>query len=288
MMVLENEHMEALVALHGAELQRLRRKDLDQDYLWQGDPAYWGKHSPILFPIVGGLNQDRYTHHGKTYQLSRHGFARDREFRLLEQGPDRLRLELRSDAQSLKVYPFEFRLELDYTLLATGLKVSFLVENPASAVMYFSLGAHPAFRLPLETGLSYTDYAIRFEEPETLPRWPLEGNLISQHPEPFLEHSDRIPLSHELFAADAVVLKHPRSRWIELSSPQGSRGLRMQLAGFPFLGLWSAPKAPFVCLEPWYGLADSVGHDGELSHKEGIQRLDPGGRFACSYQLEVF
>lgn len=287
MIVLANEYIEAAFVLKGAELQRLRRKDLDQDYLWGGDPAFWARHSPILFPIVGGLKQDSYLYEGIRYSMPRHGFARDREFRLLEKSPSRLRLELQSDASTLDVYPFSFRLELCYELQGKSLRVQYRVENPASGPLYFSIGGHPAFRLPLEPGLRFEDYELRFERPETLPRWPLEGNLISGSPEPLLQESRRLALSHGLFDADALVFKHPRSRWIELASPRGSRSLRMQLEGCPYLGVWSAPGAPFVCLEPWYGLADGVGHDQQLIHKEGIQRLEGGGQFVRSYRLEM-
>jgi galactose mutarotase-like enzyme len=289
MFTIEDERLQISIHPKGAELQRILHKEHRLEYLWSGDPAFWGKHSPLLFPIVGTLKDNTYFYQDKTYRLPRHGFARDREFTPEDSSPQAITFLLRSDESTLAVYPFVFELRVIYRLTAEGLVTTYRVGNPDAEPLYFSIGGHPAFSVPLVAGTGYDDYYLEFDEPEKTPRWPIspEG-LIERRSLPLLDDTRRLPLTKELFAKDALVLKHPVSSGVTLRSARTERGLRMDYPGFPFLGIWAAPGADFVCIEPWCGIADKVDSDQQLVHKEGVNRLEGGGVFERTWTLRVF
>jgi len=278
--------MQAWVRPQGAELSSLCHEGFE--YLWSGDAAYWGKQSPVLFPIVGSLRGGLYRHRGLTYALPRHGFARERPFQVRVISGREVHFSLEDDEASRLVYPFRFQLRIRYLLRETGLEVEYAVANPSEGTMYFSIGGHPAFNLPMEPGLAYGGYHLSFEQPETVGRWKLRDGLLLHEEPGFLQYSDRIPLGHGLFAEDAVVLKGLRSSHLTLRSDKGGRGLRFGIGGWPHLGLWAPVGAPFLCIEPWQGHADPVDADGELSHKPGIVPLEPGGCWERSWTVEPF
>lgn len=289
MFTIEDDRLQVSIHPKGAELQRIFHKGHRLDYLWGGDPAFWGKHSPLLFPIVGTLKDNTYIYRDRSYHLPRHGFARDREFDLEEKSVDSIRFLLRSDAATLAVYPFSFELRVGYRLTYEGLKTTYRVDNPSEMPLYFSIGGHPAFKLPLTPDTAYADYYLEFDQAEKTPRWPIsKDGLIESNPIPLLEDTDRLPLTRDLFAKDALVLKHPVSTGVTLRSEKTERGLRMEYPDFPFLGIWAAPGADFVCIEPWCGIADGVGSDQQLVNKEGIIRLGGGGVFERTWTLRVF
>ncbi len=289
MFTIEHRSLKILIHPKGAELQSIFRKEFGLEYLWGGDPAIWGKHSPLLFPIVGTLKQDRYIYRDKEYSLSRHGFARDSVFEVEQQQADSILFLLRSSPDTLSKFPFDFELRVLYQLLPQGLKTTYRVTNPAKDDLYFSIGGHPAFNLPLAPGTAYGDYYLEFDKKETLARWPISSDgLIEKDPVPLLHDSRRLPLSKDLFARDALVFKHPTSSAVALRSDKTEHGLRMEFDGFPYLGIWAAKNADFVCIEPWCGIADSVDADQQYIDKEGIQRLAPGGLFERAWILDLF
>jgi len=287
-MTIANEVLEVSGKTAGAELTRVYHKQHGIDYLWNADPEYWGKHAPVLFPIVGTLRDDTYHYQDKSYYLPRHGFARDKTFALKEQHPDRICFELKSDEESLKHYPFSFTLRICYHLEGSVLTNQYEVINDGEEPMYFSIGGHPAFRLPMETGRDFEDYYLEFEQPGTIQRWTLQNNLINTHPKPFLQGQKILPLSRELFENDAVILKHLSSGTCSLKSRASRHGLTMKMQGFPYFGIWSAPGAPFVCLEPWHGLADSLYHNQRLEEKEGIIKLDAQETWKKSWSISFW
>ncbi|SNR43670.1 MULTISPECIES: aldose 1-epimerase family protein [Hymenobacter] len=286
---LENEQCRVAVNTHGAELASFVRKDLDNlEYIWSADPAFWNRHAPVLFPIVGRLPQDQFTYQGQQYQLSQHGFARDQEFVLLRQTPAELLFELRPTEATRARFPFEFILRISYRLAGPQLTIGWEVENPGSGELLFSIGAHPAFRCPLVEDESFEDYDFTFDHPVTAERHLLEGGLLNGHTEPLLEDQASLPLSYPLFAQDALVLKHFDFNHITLRSRRSGRGVRLRFDGFPFLGLWTkGPGSPFVCIEPWQGIASSTTDAGELADKEGILSLGPNQQFMTSYSITV-
>lgn len=285
---LENDQCRVRVNEHGAELSSLVRKDLNNlEYLWQAEAAVWARHAPVLFPIVGRLPEDTYLHQGQPYQLPQHGFARDRAFELVRESATEVQLRLRDDEQSRAVFPFAFELRITHRLAGSTVRVIWEVLNPATdAELLFSIGAHPAFRCPLLPDETFEDYAFRFDHPVTIERHLLQGGLLNGQTERVLTDAAELPLTYELFAQDALVLKHYDFDRVTLASRRGPQQVQMQFAGFPFLGLWTkGPGAPFVCIEPWQGIAGSVGTPTELRDKEGILTLAPGASFRTEYTI---
>lgn len=286
---LENEQCRVAVNSHGAELSSFVRKDLDNlEYIWPADAAFWNRHAPVLFPIVGRLPQDTYSFQGQRYQLTQHGFARDQEFRLLRQMPAELVFELTDTDQTRARFPFAFALRISYRLAGPQLTIGWEVENPGTGELLFSIGAHPAFRCPLLPEEKFEDYEFVFDHPVTVERHLLEGGLLNGQTEPLLRNEDTLPLSYPLFAQDALVLKHFDFTHLTLRSRRSGRAVRLRFDGFPFLGLWTKGEgAPFVCIEPWQGIASSTTDSGELADKEGILSLGPGQQFLTSYSITV-
>lgn len=289
MFTIESTGISAVINPKGAELTSLQLRSTRQEYMWSGDPAFWGKFSPVLFPIVGTLKDNQYLYKGRTYTLPRHGFARDQQFAVEEQAPDAITFLLKSDEDTLKVFPFAFEFRIRYTALENSLTVTYEVVNPGREEMYFSVGAHPAFRVPLVDGTSYDDYALVFEQEETAPRWPISSEgLIESTPQPLLQQTRQLPLSKALFQKDALVLKGLKSSRITLRSEQSNHGLDLDFPGFPFFGIWAAKNADFVCLEPWCGIADGVGASQQLTEKEGINKLNAKETFTRTWTATLF
>jgi galactose mutarotase-like enzyme len=273
----------------GAELQSIYHQQHKLEYLWSGDPSYWAKKSPVLFPIVGGLKGNTYHYKGNGYQLSRHGFARDNDFDLAEQTNTSLTFSLKSDDQTKQVYPFDFLFSVKYTIAEDKVLITFIVENTGDENLLFSVGAHPAFTVPLIEGTDYEDYYLEFNENEDAGRWPLsKDGLIENEVIPFLIRQNKLQLKKELFYKDAIVFKNLKSNSISILSDVTPHGLKVEFTGFPYMGIWAAKDANFVCIEPWCGIADSVNASGNLEDKEGIQTLQPKQQFERTYSIEVF
>ncbi|PWT76132.1 MAG: aldose epimerase [Bacteroidetes bacterium] len=288
MFKIENKDLEVKIAAKGAELQHIYHKGHKLEYMWKGDRSFWAKHSPILFPIVGTLKGYRYFYGGKEYSLSRHGFARDLEFDVVGKKDDFIEFVLVSDEKIKMIYPFEFKLAISYSLNENKLTTSYLITNAGEGDLYFSIGGHPAFAVPLVKDTEYEDYYLEFNKLETVPRWPIsKDGLIEKKPIPFMDHENRLKLSKKLFYQDAIVLKHLASDTVSLKSLKTSHGFDFSFGGFPYLGIWAARDADFVCIEPWCGIADGVDSDQELTHKEGINKLEAGNQFERTWSVSV-
>ncbi len=286
---IENNQLIVTVSPQGAELQSIRHKHTGLEYMWSGDPAFWGKKSPVLFPFVGGLRNNRFSYQGKQYTMGRHGFARDKEFAVAETGASHLHFLLTQDDESLSRYPFAFDFFITYRLLHSRITVSYDVTNTGDTALWFSVGAHPAFRVPLVEGTAFTDHYLQFSEKEDAGIWPLSPDgLIEKKAVPFFKHSDTIPLTKNLFAGDALVFKDLQSNSVSIRNQQNPHGLTVGYEQFPYMGIWSTKNADFICIEPWCGIADSVDAVGEISMKEGIHSLKPGGSFTRSWYIELF
>lgn len=289
MYTIESKTLKVAIAAKGAELKSVLHQQHQLEYMWQGDPAFWAKSSPVLFPIVGELKDKKFRYNCQLYNLPRHGFAREMDFVVKNQQKDSITFTLDSNEDTLSVYPFPFSFSLIYTLHDDTLTVNYRVENTGEEMMFFSVGGHPAFNVPLAEGTAYDDYKLHFNRKESAGRWPVsEEGLIETAPEPLLQNAAVLPLTKELFAKDAVVLKHLQSDSVQLQSDKTPHGLDFSFTGFPYLGIWAAPGANFVCIEPWCGIADSVNADGELERKEGINKLTPGETFSVAWTVRFY
>ncbi|MFT3946449.1 MAG: aldose 1-epimerase family protein [Agriterribacter sp.] len=285
---IENENLTIAVNPKGAELTSLYDKTTNTEYMWSGDPAFWGKHSPVLFPIVGTLKEDTYYYEGQAYQLSRHGFAREMPFTVADKTEKSITFSLVSGTETLQKFPFPFRFYISYALQNKSLSVTYYVINGGDKPMYFSVGAHPAFKVPVAEGTAYDDYYLEFEKDENAGRWPIsKDGLIEEQPLKLLS-GKKLPLTKSLFYDDALVFKQLKSQAVSLRSDKTGRGFNFQFSGFPFLGIWAAKDADFVCIEPWCGIADSVNTNQDYTQKEGINRLEAGGVFERGWAVEVF
>ncbi len=287
MLTIENTKLKATFNELGAELTSLIQLETGKEIMWSGNPDFWGGISPVLFPTVGALKNDQYIFECKTYELPRHGFARRRTFDLKNSSDNEVIFELKSDEESLKIYPFEFSLEIKYTLTENKLTVSYQVKNLSEKAMYFSLGAHPGFAIDTKNGLNYSDYEIAFSDDDKLEIHPLIDNLISSPTQTIELHDKVLPLSYELFAKDALVMTNMKSRKLILRNHKNRQKVIFSFSNFPYFGIWAAKNADFVCLEPWQGIADLENHNQELTDKFGILKLEENEDWKADWALEI-
>ena len=288
--ILENNKLKLSASSNGGELHSIFNKVTNTEYLWNGDPTFWKYHAPILFPIIGKVKDNTYYVDKKAYTLPQHGLARTSAFKLIESTNNKLSYSLEYSKDTLEVYPFKFILVISYELCDNTLKISYKVTNVDDKPIYFSIGAHPAFMCPLKDNESLDDYYFEFEKVET-------NTLMDLSPTTGLYSKNRLPnpcnakvlnLSNDLFKDDALVFDNLNSNSISLKSKKSNSCLSMNFEGFTHLGLWSIPSGcPFVCIEPWFGHADFEDSTGDFKSKVGIQSLDIGKEFNCSYTLTI-
>jgi len=287
---LENENIKITANTFGGELNNLITKKDSIEYLWCGNEEYWKYHSPILFPIVGKVIDNKYTVSGKRYELPQHGLARVREFTMIEKTDTSITFELLWSEDTLKIYPYKFSLKLSYELLEDGVKCSYKVTNLDNKKIYFQIGGHPAFMCPLNNNESFDDYYFEFNCKETVSLMELDKNTgyYTGVRKPFLNDENIINLSFSLFDNDALVFDSLKSNKITLKSDKSHKSLTMDYTGFPYLALWTkSTGAPFVCIEPWYGHSDFNNFKGEFRDKPGIFNLNINEDFNASYSLHL-
>lgn len=287
MIQIENNSIKILVNPLGAELSSMYSKENKIEYVWQAGKE-WAKHSPVLFPIVGALQDNTYFYNGNKYMLPRHGFAREKMFSIVDKTSESVTFRLQYDEETLQVYPFKFTLDVAYTLLLDTLQVSYIVTNVGEEKMYFSLGAHPAFNVPIEKGKNYEDYYLEFDKELTENIWLLDGGLISNNSISYLQNQSKLPLQKSLFEKDALVFKGFNSNTITVTDSNQNHGFEFHLNSCPFLGLWAASNADFICIEPWYGIADSVNTNQKLQDKEGILFLNKNEEWKYNWAVRVY
>ncbi len=284
---ISNHYLSATIDSLGAQLTSLKKTEEAQEYIWKADPEIWVRHAPILFPIVGRLKGDKYRYEGKEYSLGQHGFARNLEFEILLKDSDKLIFVLKESEETLENYPFPFTLRVTYTLWKNILYNTYEVSTEGSQEIYFSIGGHPGFTCPIDPGSQRSDYYLEFEKEETVSSQILTGGTISNETKPIIVHK-KIDLIDNLFDEDALIFKNLNSEKLGLKHKSGKAVLHFHFPEFPYLGIWSINQtSPYVCIEPWFGLADSYDHDGDLTKKEGIQKLSPGDVFRCEYGIEI-
>ena len=285
---ISNEKITVQVDSMGAELKSFKEIASGREYMWNGDPQYWKRTSPVLFPLVGGLQNGVYWLDGREYSMGQHGFARDMEFKLKSQVATEIWFTLESSEETMAKYPFPFSLELGYELADRTVIVKWRVRNPAKECMYFAIGGHPAFLCPIEEGTKQTDYRIRFDTEGQVISSALENGLINGRTMEYELTDGSIPVTEHLFDGDALVIEHDQAHSVELVGPDGRAYLTVTFDA-PLFGVWSPPNknAPFICIEPWYGRCDRAGYAGEWKDREWMQVLHAGETFAAEYKVKV-
>lgn len=290
MFTLKNAILKITIHPVGAELQKISSVKNGKEFMWDGSPNIWSSYAPNLFPIVGELKDGEFSYENKSYQLTRHGFARHSDdFVLSDKSDDHLKFTLEYSEETLLIYPFKFEYSVSYELIDNAIKITYSVENVDDKTIYFCLGGHPAFKCPLYPDESYDDYSLIFEHPETSPTHLLNLNtgLFNGQTEPVFKTPNAIQLNPHLFDKDALVFKDLKSKKISLESKKHGEILNFNFEDFPFLGIWAKPNANFVCIEPWQGLADSEDSNQVLKDKEGIVALETNNIYNASYTIEI-
>ena len=286
---IRNESLTLEIDAHGAEMKSLIDNCSGQEYLWCGDAAYWGRTSPVLFPLVGNYREKQSCFDGKWYSLSQHGFARDMDFELVSEKGDEIWFALEDSPETLEKYPFGFRLELGYRLQGRAVEVLWKVTNKNDREMYFSIGGHPAFNCPLREGEKQTDYRIGFDTCEPLTASVLDENGTVSERTKVLELTDgMLQITDSLFDEDALIVEHDQAHKIALYTPEGEKYLEVRFEA-PLFGIWSpaGKHAPFVCIEPWYGRSVRADFGQKLEEREWGNVLKAGEVFTAAYQICV-
>lgn len=286
--VLENEDIRIKVNSHGAELRSLEDKKTGREYMWCGDAEYWGRVSPVLFPVVGAYRNQESRYRGETYKLPQHGFARDMDFMMTEQTADAIWFCLTDKENTWDGYPFAFSLEIGYRLGERSVEVMWRVTNPSEEEMYFSIGGHPAFNAPYREQGRTTCY-LQFDGCSELSVRRLEGGLASDRVDRIaLSEGGLLPVSEEVFAQDALIVEQNQTGRVSLLDGEKKPYLTVKFDA-PLFGIWSPPgkNAPFICIEPWYGRCDRTDFTGTLEEREWGNRLAPGTVFEAAYTVEV-
>lgn len=276
MIAVAGDALSAVVNPLGAELTHLRDAH-GRELMTDADPAFWTGHAPLLFPIVGALNGGVYRVDGREYALPQHGFARRREFAVVEQARGRVRLRLEDDAATRAVYPFAFALEAEYRIEGATLHMVTTITNRDARDLTASFGFHPAFAWPLPYGQPREAHVVRFAHDEPAPLRALEGGLLAGERASPLD-GRLLRLSDALFADDALVWGRLESRSLTYGA-EGGPQLEIGFPNMPMLGIWTKPGARFVCIEPWQGHADPKGFDGAFRDKPGVFTLAPGAQW---------
>ncbi len=278
---ISNGNFIATLRSKGAELTSLKSAS-GEEFIWEGNPDYWGKHSPVLFPIVGTLKNNTYRYNGKEYFMTRHGFARDNDFIVKQTTKSNVVFTLSQNIGTLSSYPFCFILELEYNLDENGLEVIYTVKNNDSKVMPFSLGAHPAFAMPG----NFEDYSLSFNRDQVLLSSQLENDLLSDTMKEIPLHDGLLPLNYSLFDNDALIFRRLKSNRVEILK-RGNPYLRVIFPDFQHLGIWTKKDAPFLCIEPWQGYSDHHNTHGNIMEKDGIIKLPPNEIYRLRFKIEI-
>ena len=289
---LDNGDFVARIDSHGAELKSVLNKNNYREYMWYGDGRFWGRTSPVLFPIVGGLKDKKYTYNGKEYPMGQHGFARDMEFDLLNQSQDTISFMLKSNEETLAKYPFCFELIITYTLKGCELKVNWQVNNPGNDTMYFSIGAHPAFLCPIHGENSKAGYKLYFDGVEAIHH---HGNtrdtgLATMNEDIVLSLSEgKATITDDFFDRCTYMIEGNQTGLVGIEDKDGNRFVDVCF-NTPLFAIWSPEEknAPFVCIEPWYGRADATDFNGTFSERDYINSLDAGDSFNGGYSMKFY
>ena len=285
---LENDKIRIEIDSHGAELKSLVKKETGAEYMWCADAKYWGRTSPVLFPVVGNVSGKQYRTKGKTFDMGQHGFARDMEFTLESQTDNEIWFVLRSNEETLAKYPYEFVLKLGYRLDGAKVEVLWHVENPSEEELPFAIGGHPAFYCPVTSGGKQSDCYIQFDIAGSLKCSTIDGYLVGDRVDTYELEDGMLRIDEHLFDNDALIIEKQNIKTVSLCDPKKQAFLTIEMDA-PLFGIWrpADPGAPFVCIEPWYGRSDRIGYAGELRDREYENVLAAGENWDAGYTILV-
>ena len=279
---ISNLNLKAQINTFGAELVSLQKVETNEEFIWEGNPEFWGKHSPVLFPIVGTLRNNSFLYDNEPYNLSRHGFAREQDFQIKSQSEQSITFSLLSNEATKLVYPFDFELLINYHLVDFLLKITYTVKNIGKEMLPFSIGGHPAFSLKED----FTKYSLKFETSENLKSYRLIDELVSNRFDEIQLKEKNLPLSYSLFENDALIIKEMQSKSITILKGNIPI-LKFDFVDFPNFGIWTKVGAPFICLEPWVGYSDTTENSGNIIEKEGIQLLERNSEKKYTFSISI-
>ena len=285
---IENQHLQLAVKRYGAEIYSIKSVKTGKEYIWDANPKIWANHAPVLFPIVGALKEGIFYYNNQKYSLPQHGFMRsNQQVILVENTAGSLKFLLKSSKHTKENYPFDFEFYTSYILEQNSIVVKHEIYNPSDGEIYFSVGAHPAFKCPVNKGEDYNDYYLEFEKEENSKSWKIDNGLIALESEEVFKIPNVLNLHRDIFNQGALVFKDLKSRKISLKSRKSEQVVTLKFDGFPYMGIWAKPQAEFVCIEPWLGIADSVDAEQDITRKEGIIKLDGGEKYIAKYFIEI-
>lgn len=286
---LENERISISVDDFGAQLSSAFDKKNQRELLWCANPDVWNRHAPVLFPFVGELYEKKIIHNGKKYPMTAHGFARDSQFIFEGIKDETIIHHLTSDDEKREVYPFEFDFYVKHSLLDNCIKNEWIIENKGNETMYFQVGGHPAFNVPMP---DRKDYYLNFgNDKEKLDYIRISkdgGTALTDDIKQLMTEEGLYKIGENLFDDGVLIFENGQLAEVGLNFPDKTPYVRIKCEGFPYVGVWTKPQAPFVCLEPWYGRCDDYGFNGELKDKTGIISLNAGETFNALYYIEIF
>lgn len=285
--ILKNDDLEVSINLAGAEVSSVRNLNNNFEYIWQADPKVWKRHAPVLFPIVGKLKDDHFYYQDKEYIMGQHGFARDNVFEVAEKSDNYVSLVFKSNEETLNKYPFEFNFYVNYTLSGNSLLVNYQVVNPIDQDFYFGVGAHPGFNLPVDENNNFDDYYFEFSPSENRYQIPLVNSQIDSKNHKLVETKE-IPITHDLFKKDALIFELEGANTVSVKNRNSSFEIDVSSDNAEYVGLWSPypTEGDFVCIEPWWSIADDIDASGKLEEKFAIKYLsDKDEEFNADYTI---
>lgn len=282
--LLKSPVLSVIIDSLGAELCSVKNTQ-QLEFIWQASKEIWPRHAPVLFPIVGKLKDNQYHHFEKIYTLNQHGFARDKIFELIQNNASSCSFELKPDAESKKYFPFDFIFQIHYELSGNKLTVHYKVNNPSEKPIYFSVGAHPGFNCPLIENEKFEDYYLEFES-TNYELTELNEGLRKESKKIFNVPEHKLNLSTSLFAKDALVFENSQINKITLASHTNNHSICLESAKWPYFGIWTKQDCTnFLCLEPWYGIADKENSTQQFLQKDGLIKLEPKKDFNCHFSM---
>ena len=270
----------------GAELSSITTKT-GKEYIWQANPKWWVGRAPVLFPILCSMKNNAYTYKGKPYNMTKHGFVRSAEFTTTGVDGNKITFEYTQNEETLKMYPFNFLFQVIFELTNNTLSTTYRVENHNNHPMPFSFGSHEAYRCPHNENEVFEDYYIEFEKPGTYISETVEGVLLNGDVYSVIENDNVLPLHYGLFKHDTLIFKNVMSSKLSLKSKKSSTTIEIDYQNAPHLGIWTKPGAPYICIEPWFGLPDYKNHNGDIEKKDGIKIVEANESFAWTHTITI-